>query len=189
VVPARKWYLAQRHCLPCHGKNFQLYSATEGHPESTVEYRDDVRVLHIEPITYQGVQIIKISSPPDVSKLEGIAATSELFKHRDLDATLVVHAIERKHNDRYHLYWYITSPTVVAILVTIGICKEYPYLFRTLLRKILCTTRPAEKPTTGNKSQSLPEVSPEMQPSTRQLQNQSSGGESEFVTHPVQTTA
>jgi hypothetical protein len=175
----------------CHvtGRNFQLYPATEGHPESTVEYRDDVRVLHIEPITYQEIQIIQRISPPDVSKLEGIAATSELFKHRDLDATLVVHATEGKHDDRYHLYWYLTVPTVVAILVTIGICNGYPYLFRTLLRKILCTTRPAEKPTPGNKSQSLTEVSPEMQPSTRQLQTQASGGESEFVTYPVQTTA
>jgi hypothetical protein len=59
-------------------------------------------VLHIEPVTYQEVQIIQRSSPPDVSKLEGIAATSELFKHRDLDATLVVHATERKYDDRYH---------------------------------------------------------------------------------------
>ena len=70
---------------------------------STVEYRDDIRVLHIEPVTYQEVQIIRGYSPPDVWKSEGIAA-SELFKHRELDATLVVHATERKHDDRYNFY-------------------------------------------------------------------------------------
>ena len=85
----------------CHvtGQDFQLYPATEGHSESTTEYHDDVRALHIEPITHQEVEILQGRSPPDVSRLEGIAATSELFKHRDLDATLVVHATERKHND------------------------------------------------------------------------------------------
>jgi len=71
---------------------------------SNVEYRDDIRVLHIEPVTYQEVQIIQGNLPPDVSKLEDIAATSELFKHRDLDVTLVVHATERKHDDRYNVY-------------------------------------------------------------------------------------
>jgi hypothetical protein len=34
--------------------------------------------------------------PPAVSKLKNVAAMSELFKHRDLDVTLVVHVTERK---------------------------------------------------------------------------------------------
>ena len=78
----------------CHvtAQNLQLYPATEGHSESNIEYRDDIHVLHFEPITYQEVQILQGRSPPDVSKMEGITATSELFKHRDLDATLVVRA-------------------------------------------------------------------------------------------------
>ena len=94
----------------CHvtGQYFQLYPATEGHSESTIEYHDDVRALHVEPITHEEVQILQGRSPPDVSKLESIAAMSELFKHQDLDATLVVHATERKHDDRYHFYWYLT---------------------------------------------------------------------------------
>ena len=37
--------------------------------------------------------------PLDVSKLESIAARSGLFKHRDLDATLVVHATDRQKTD------------------------------------------------------------------------------------------
>ena len=127
----------------CHvtGQDLQLYPTTEGHSESRIEYHDDVRVLHIEPITRQEVKILQGSSPPDVSKLQGIAATSELVKHRDLDAILVVHATERKHEDRYHFYWYFTIPTLVAILLTIMICNSYPYLFRNLLHKIRCTCR------------------------------------------------
>jgi hypothetical protein len=82
-------------------QNVQLYPATEGHSLSTIEYHDDVRIQHIEPITYQEVQILQGRSPLDVSKLENIAATSELFKRRDLDATLVVLATERKYDDRY----------------------------------------------------------------------------------------
>jgi len=72
-------------------------------------------------------------SPLDVSKLESIAATSGVFKHRDLDATLVVHANERKNDDRYHFYWYFTNPTLVAILLRIMICNGYPYLFKQCL--------------------------------------------------------
>jgi len=53
--------------------------------------------------------------PLDVSKLEGIVATSGLFKHRDLYATLVVHATDRKHDDRYHFYWYFTIPALTVI--------------------------------------------------------------------------
>jgi hypothetical protein len=41
---------------------------------STIDYHDDIRVLHIEPVTYQEVQVVQGSSLPDVSKLEGIAA-------------------------------------------------------------------------------------------------------------------
>ena len=77
---------------------------------STIEYWDDLRVLHVEPVTYQEVQMLQGRSPPDVLKLEGIA-TSELFKHRDLGATFMVHATERKHDDRYHFYWHFTIPT------------------------------------------------------------------------------
>ena len=119
----------------CHvtGQNFQLCPATEGHSVSTIEYRDDVRVLHIEPVTYQEVQMLQGRSPLDVSKLESIAATSGVFKHRDLDATLVVHANERKNDDRYHFYWYFTNPTLVAILLRIMICNGYPYLFKQCL--------------------------------------------------------
>ena len=51
----------------------------EGHLESAIDYRDDVRVLRIEPVTRQEVQILQGHSPPDVSELEGIAATSEQF--------------------------------------------------------------------------------------------------------------
>jgi len=50
----------------------------EGHTESKIEYCDDVRVLHTEPVTYQQVQILQGCSPPDVSKLEGTATKSEL---------------------------------------------------------------------------------------------------------------
>ena len=44
----------------CHvtGQNFQLYPAMEGHSVSTIEYYDNVRVLHIEPVTYHEVQIL-----------------------------------------------------------------------------------------------------------------------------------
>ena len=143
------------------GQDFQLYPAKEGHSESTIEYHDDVRALHVQPVTHEEVQILQGPSPPDVSKLEGIAATSELFKHRDLDATLVVHATERKHDDRYHFYWYLTIPTLVAILLAIMICNSYPYLFRKLFHKIRCTTQPVVNSTTGKIPQNLPEVQPE----------------------------
>jgi len=161
----------------CHvtGQNIQLYPAMEGHSESKIEYRDDVWILHTEPVTYQEVQILHGRSLPDVSKLEGIAAMLELFKHQDLDVTLVVHATERKHDDRYHFYWYFTIPTLVAILLTITICNGYPFLFRSLLHKIRCTTQPVVNSTPGNKSQSPPEVPPEQQPTTSQLQPNGSG--------------
>jgi len=85
---------------------------------------------------------------------------SELFKHRDLDATLVMHATERKHDDRYHFYWYLTIPTLVAILLAIMICNSYPYLFRNLFQKIRCTTQPVVNSTTGEKPQRPPDVQP-----------------------------
>jgi hypothetical protein len=81
------------------GQDFQLYPAMEGHSQSTIEYHDDLRALHIEPINHQEVQILQGRSHPYVSKLEGIAATTELFKQRDRDATLMVRATERKHGD------------------------------------------------------------------------------------------
>jgi len=175
----------------CHvmGQDFQLYPATEGHSKSNIEYHDDVRALHVEPITHQEVQILQGLSPPDVSKLEGIAVTSELFKHRDLYATLVVHATEKKHDDRYNFYWDFTVPTLVAILLTIMLCNIYTYLFRTLLHKLSCTTPPVGNSTTGNKSQSSPEIQPEQQPTTRQLQPNGNGKESDFVAYSVQTVA
>jgi hypothetical protein len=175
----------------CHvtGQNFQLYPAMEGHSVSTIEYRDDVQVLHIDPVTYQEVWILQNRSPPDVSKLESIATPSELFKHRDRDATLVVHATERKHDDRYHFYWCFTIPILVAIPLTIMLCNGYRYLFRNLLHKICCTMQPVANSPPGNKSQSPPELSPEEQPSTSQLQSNGSGRKSEIVTYSVQTVA
>ena len=165
------------------GQNFQLYPTTEGRSESTIKYYE--RVLHIEPVTHQKVQILQGRSPPDVSKLEGVAAMSELFKHRDLDATFMVHATERKHDDRYHFYWYFTIPTLVVILLTIMICNGDPYLFRNVLHKIRCATQPVVNSTPGIKSQIPPEVPPEQQPSTNQLQSNESGRKSEFVTYSV----
>jgi hypothetical protein len=161
----------------------------EGHSVSNIEYRDDVRVLHVHPVTHQKVQILQGRSLPDVSKLESIAATSELFKHRNLDATLVVHATNRKHDDRYHFYWYFTIPILIVILLAIMICNGYSYLLRNLLHKVHCTTQPAENSTPGNESRSLSKVSPEQQPSTSQLQSNESGRKSEFVTYPVQRAA
>jgi len=114
---------------------------------------------------------------------------SELFKHRDLDATLVVHATERKHDDRYHFYWYFIIPTLVAIILTIMICNIYPYLFINILHKIRCTTQPVVNSTTGNKSQIPPEPQQEQQPTTSQLQPNGSGKKSEFFTYSVQTVA
>jgi hypothetical protein len=110
---------------------------------------------------------------------------SELFKHRDLHAALVVHATERKHDDRYHFYWYLTIHTLVANLLTIMICNIYPYLFRNLFHTILRTTQPVVNSTTGNESHSPPEVQPEQQPTTSQLQPNGSGKETEFVTYYV----
>jgi hypothetical protein len=90
----------------CHvtGQKFQLYPATEGHSVSNIGYRDNVRVIHVDPVTHQEIQILQETLPPDLSKLENIAATSELFKDRDLDEILVVHATDRKHDVRYHFY-------------------------------------------------------------------------------------
>ena len=156
---------------------------------SDVDYQTDVRVLHIEPVTHQEVQVIQQHSPPDVSKLEGIVATSELFKHRDLDATLAVHATEMKHDDRFHFHWYFTIITLVAILLTILICNGYPYLLRNLLYRICCTKQPVVNPTLGDKSQSLPETFPEEQPCTSQLQFNEKEKKSEFVTYSAQTEA
>ena len=89
----------------------------------------------------------------------------------------------------YHFYWYFTIPTLVAILLTIMICNSYPYLFRNLFHKIHCTTQPVVNSTTGEKPQSPPEVQPEQQPTTSQLQPNGSGKETEFITYSVQTVA
>jgi len=161
----------------------------EGHSVSNIEYRDDVQVLHVDPVTHQEVQILQGRSPTDVSKLESIAATSGLFKHRDLDATLVVHATDRKHDDRYHFYWYFAILALNVVLLTTLICNGYPYLLRKLLHKVRCTTQPAENSTPGNEYRRSAEVNPEQQSSTRQLQSNESGRTSEFVTYPVQTAA
>jgi hypothetical protein len=37
--------------------------------------------------------------------------------------TLVVHDTDRKHDDRYHFYWYFTIPALTVILLTIMICN------------------------------------------------------------------
>jgi hypothetical protein len=161
----------------------------ESRSASNVNYHADIRVLQVEPVTHQEVQEIQQRSPPEVSKLEGIVATSELFKHRDLDATLAVHATERKHDDRYNFHWYFTAITLVAILLTIMICNGYPYLFKTLLHRIRCTMQPAANSIPGNNSQGLPETFPEEQPSTSQSPPSESGRQSEFVTYSVQTVA
>ena len=175
----------------CHvtGQDFQLYPAMEGHSESAIEYRDDVRVLHIEPITHQEVQILQGRSPPDVSQLEGIAATSEQFKHRDLDATLVVHTTEKKHDDRYHFYWYFTIPTLVAILLIIIVCNSYPYIFRNLLHNFRKKPQTVAKSSPENESPSSSEIPPKLQPRTSQLQSSEEGRKPQFVTYPKQVEA
>ena len=181
----------QHNASACHvtRQNFQLYHATEGHSVSTIEYRIEIWVLHTDPVTYQEVLILQDRSPLHVSKLDSIAATSELFKHQDLDATLMAHATEWKHNNRYHFYWHFTIPTLVTILLAIMICNGYPYLIRNLLHTIHCTTQHAVNSTPGKKSLRPPEVSPEEQPSTSHLQSNGSGRKSEFVTYSVQTVA
>jgi hypothetical protein len=78
------------------GQIFQLYPATEGHSVSPIEYRDDLRALHIEPVAYQEARVLRDPSHPDLSKLESIAQTSELYKHRELDSTLAVHATKEE---------------------------------------------------------------------------------------------
>jgi len=161
----------------------------EGHSESAIEYRDDVRVLHIEPITHQQVQILQGRSPPDVSKLEGIAATSEQFKHRDQVATLVLHATEKKHDNRYHFYWYFTIPTLVTILLIIIVCNSYPYIFRNLLHKFRRKPQTVAKSSPENESQSPSEVPPKLQPRTSQLQPSEGGRKPEFVTYSMQVEA
>jgi len=55
--------------------------------------------------------------------------------------------------------------------------------------KIRCTTQPVANSTPGNKSQSPPEVPPEEQPTTSQLQSSGSERKSDFVTYSVQTVA
>ena len=170
------------------GQTFQLYRETDGHSVSTIEYCVEIWVLHTEPVSYQEVLILQYWSPPHVSKLDDIAATSELYKHWELDATLMVHATEWKH-DRYHFYWHFTIPTLVAILLAIMICNGYQYLIRNLLHTIHCTTQPAVNSTPGNKSVSPPKLSPEEQPSTSHLQSNGSGRKSEIVTYSVQTVA
>jgi len=189
VVPTRKRHLAQWKCLPCDGTRL-LAVPCNGRP-----FRVDHQIpwwrTSTSHRTYYppGGTDTSRTFTPDVSKLEGIAETLELLKHRDLNATLVVHATERKHDDRYHFYWYFTIPTLVAILLTIMISNSYPYLFRNLLLKIRCTTQPVTNSTTGNESQSPSEVQSEQQPTTRQLQPNGSGKNSEFITYSVQTVA
>jgi hypothetical protein len=89
----------------------------------------------------------------------------------------------------YHLYWYITIPALVAVLLTIMACNSYPYLLRSPLNKFHCNTRPVVNSTPENKSLSPPDVSPEEQPSTSQLHSNESGGKTELVTYFVQTVA
>jgi len=102
VVPTRERHFVQCQCLPCDGTRLPTipYNGRSFRVNHRIPWW--CRVLHIEPITHQEVKILQGRSPPDVSELQSIAATSELFKHQDLDATLVVHATERKHEDRYH---------------------------------------------------------------------------------------
>jgi len=83
----------------------------------------------------------------------------------------VVHETGRKHDDKYHFYWYFTIPTLMVILLTILICNSYPYLFRNLLHKIRCTTQPVVISAPENKSLSPSEVTPEHQTTTSQLQS------------------
>jgi hypothetical protein len=189
LVPPRKRHLAQRQCLPRDGTKLSTVPCN-GRP---------FRVNHSVPWWHTGTAHWSCYQPggtdtsraftPDLSKLESIAATSELFKHRDLDATLVVHATERKHDDRYNFYWYFTIPTLVAILMTIVLCNGYPYLCRKLLHKFYCTKQPVVNPALGKKSQSPPEFPPEGQPSTSQLQSDKNETRLDFFTYSAQTVA
>jgi hypothetical protein len=49
----------------CHvtGQNFELYPSMEGHSVSNIEYRDDIRVRHVDPVTQQEVQTLQRRSP------------------------------------------------------------------------------------------------------------------------------
>ena len=69
------------------------------------------------------------------------------------------------------------------------ICNGYPYLFINLSQNIRCTTQPVANSTPGNKSQIPPEVPPEQQPTTSQLQSNGSGRKSDVVTYSLQTVA
>jgi len=53
------------HASACHvtGQNFQLYPAMEGHSLSNIEYRDDVRVLHVDPVSHQEIHTSRTFTP------------------------------------------------------------------------------------------------------------------------------
>ena len=188
VVPTRKRHPAQCQYLPCDRIKFSTVPCN-GRPHRVKNWILWWRTgtAHWTCHLPAGTDTSRMFTPWCVKA--GRYSHKVGTKHRDLDATLVVHATERKHDNRYHFYWCFTIPTLVAILLTITTCNGYPYLFRSLLHKIRCTTQPVVNSTPGNKSQSPPEVPPEQQPTTNQLQFNWSGRKSEFVTYSVQKAA
>jgi hypothetical protein len=175
----------------CHvtGQDFKLYPATESLSVSTVTYQAELMVQHVEPITNQELQLLQSRSSPNVVELENIAAQSQLFKHQDLDATLLLHATDRKNDDSHRFYWYITIPTVVAVLVTMLICNTYPFFLRTVLYKIRGTKQPTENPTLGKPTQPSGKVFSEEQPSTSRLQSNDTEIQSAFVSYSTHSAA
>jgi hypothetical protein len=172
----------------CHvtGQDFKLYPVTDSFSATTVSYQAEILVQHVEPLTHHELALLHSRSSPDVSKLENIADRSKSFKHHDLDATLLFQTTEVKHADSHRLYWYITIPVLVAVLMTIVICNTYPFVLRSILEKFRATTQPT-KPT--EHSRNTDEVSSTPQPSTSQSPPKVSERTTAFVAYSVHPEA
>jgi hypothetical protein len=168
MIPARKRHPAQRHCLPCNGTKFSTVPCNGG-PFS---------ITHRIPWRHTG-------TAPWTCCLTGGTDTPRPFtpwcikagRYSHKVGTLLSWCMQLKGN----MTGIILTGTLPFLPWLLSFWQlwsaSYPYFFRNLLHKVSCNTRPVVNSTSGNKSLSPPEVSPE-QPIISQLHSNGSGSQS-----------
>jgi hypothetical protein len=114
------------------GRNFQLYPALQGHTNMAVHHHANMVIQHINPLTSEEIQKLKLSTNLDVTQLDQLASEAKDHLHRDVNKMLELRESHKREQSIHYTAWYIAVPSILTILFTIIICYGKPKLCRRL---------------------------------------------------------
>jgi hypothetical protein len=87
---------------------------------------------HIDPLTSEEIQNLKLSTSVDVTQVDQLASEAKYHLHRDINKMLELRERHKREQSIHYTAWYIAVPSIFTILFTIIICYEKPKLCRRL---------------------------------------------------------